>query len=149
MANSRMYLTCRHCGAQLYLAKGYYGEYSTRFGENGYLGTAEEYLKNIEEFFAKHAMGSCSDDPNMVWCNDNARLHFMILEEGEEYNPNTNTIESVFVPSENFEGLWYDGKIKVHDEFEDGFEYDELEISEYCKRLRKYREADKHETSET
>lgn len=144
MANSRMYLTCRHCGAQHFLAKGYFGEYSTR-------GDAQTYVDKLDEFLEKHAMGMCmlDIDNNMIWSNDNARLHFLILEDGEEYNPNTNTIESVFVPTEKFDAPWYEGKIKVHDEFEDGFEYDELEISEYCKRLGKYREADKHETSET
>ena len=53
------------------LGKGYFGSYST-FGDK---------TTQLNEFFEKHKMGECPDD---IDCSDNARNHFVILEEGEE-----------------------------------------------------------------
>lgn len=72
MANSRIMLTCKHCGEQLVIGKGYFGSYHL-IGEN--------MSKLLNEFYEKHEYGSCSGDFD---CSDNARDHFAILEEGED-----------------------------------------------------------------
>ena len=96
MANSRMHLCCRHCGAVHPIAKGYYGEYGTRALEPE---KAIAFVKMLEEFFDKHAKGLCCDESSdeYGYCTDNARDHFIILEEGETYNPSTRTIENVYL----------------------------------------------------
>lgn len=71
MANSRIMLTCRHCGEQLCLGKGYFGAYHT---------VSENKSVELNDFFYKHRSGICSDD---IDCTDNARSHFVLLEEGE------------------------------------------------------------------
>ena len=74
MANSRIMLTCRHCGESICIGKGYFGSYST----------CSQYLsEQLNNFYNAHCCGICSDD---VDCTDNARNHFVILEEGEELN---------------------------------------------------------------
>lgn len=71
MANSRIMLVCKHCGASIVLGKGYFGSYYT---------ASENKSVELNDFFRKHEKGFCSDDIN---CSDNARDHFVILEEGE------------------------------------------------------------------
>lgn len=73
MANSRIMLTCKHCGKQIALGKGYIGAY----------GCVTTNMENhLNEFFKEHEHGMCSDDP-INSMSDNARDHFLILEEGE------------------------------------------------------------------
>ena len=72
MANSRIMLTCKHCGEQFCIGKGYLGSYFTR---------NEEMFEQLNEFYDKHKMGECSDD---IDCSDDAKNHFVILEEGDE-----------------------------------------------------------------
>lgn len=71
MANSRIMLVCKHCGRELVLGKGYYGAYHT---------ASENKSVELNKFFEHHQSGMCSDDPD---CSDNARNHFVLLEEGE------------------------------------------------------------------
>lgn len=99
MANSRMYIACRHCGAAHYLAKGYFGEYGTRATDPE---RAYRYVLNLEEFFDKHAMGMCCDPSSdeYGYATDNARDHFIILEEDEVYNPTTRSIENIYTGPE-------------------------------------------------
>ena len=70
MANSRIMLTCRHCGGQTTLAKGDYGHYYA----------FEDASSALNEFFQKHMHGACV---NADCYSDNARDHFVILEKGE------------------------------------------------------------------
>ena len=74
MANSRIMLTCKHCGEQKTLASGYIGAYYC---------TGKNMEDQLNEFFKKHEHGMCSDDP-INSTSDNARDHFVILEEGED-----------------------------------------------------------------
>ena len=74
MANSRIYLTCKHCGGYICLGKGYFGCYSTR---------NEQIFDDLNEFFREHEMGLCSDEAD---ASDDAKNHFVILEEGDEPN---------------------------------------------------------------
>lgn len=71
MANSRIMLTCRHCGEQVVLGAGSGGKYHT-----------SNYMldESLNEFFGKHGAGRCSDNIN---CADDAKEHFVILEEGD------------------------------------------------------------------
>ena len=71
MANSRIMLTCKHCGGQMVLAKGSLGSYHT---------VEENKAAQLNDFFEKHEKGQCSEEYS---CSDNARDHFIILEEGE------------------------------------------------------------------
>jgi hypothetical protein len=71
MANSRIMLVCKHCGGELVLGKGYFGEYYT---------VSENKSVELNEFFDQHRRGRCSGD---IDCSDNARNHFVLLEEGE------------------------------------------------------------------
>lgn len=70
MANSRIMLVCKHCGGEMVLGNGYFGSYRTRGNKTDALNA----------FFKEHKSGCCSDE---VDCSDNARNHFVILEEGE------------------------------------------------------------------
>lgn len=71
MANSRIMLTCKHCGDQFVLGKGYFGSYFT---------VNEKMYEQLNEFYAKHNTGECSDD---IDASDDAKNHFVILEEGD------------------------------------------------------------------
>lgn len=71
MANSRIMLTCKHCGGQMVLGKGFLGSYHT---------VEENKAAQLNDFFEKHEKGKCSEEG---CCSDNARDHFIILEEGE------------------------------------------------------------------
>ncbi len=83
MANSRIMLVCKHCGEGMVLGKGYFGNYFTA-----------EKDKHIElnEFFEKHSQGSCVGDCDY---SDNARKHFVILEECETLEDLENIVEVV------------------------------------------------------
>lgn len=70
MANSRIMLVCKHCGGEMVLGKGYLGSYSC----------CENKADELNAFFAEHECGICADEAD---CSDNARNHFVILEEGE------------------------------------------------------------------
>lgn len=72
MANSRIMLTCKHCGERLCIGKGYHGQYCT---------INEKIYYDLNEFYEKHQSGLCSDE---VDCSDDARNHFCIREEFEE-----------------------------------------------------------------
>ena len=71
MANSRIMLTCKHCGEQFVIGKGYQGSYFT---------LNEKIYEQLNEFYEKHSKGGCSDEFN---CSDDAKNHFAILEEGD------------------------------------------------------------------
>ena len=71
MANSRIMLVCKHCGGDMVIGKGYYGKYHT---------CNEEMYSYLNAFYDTHARGLCCGDINV---SDNARDHFVILEEGE------------------------------------------------------------------
>lgn len=107
MANSRIYLTCRHCGAQMFMGKGYYGEHYLV----DYHG---DYIDRLNDFYDNH--GSLCERSEEVDYTDNARKHFIILEEGETWNPKTNSIEHVFYRDDDGE-FHSDGVIKMPDNF--------------------------------
>ena len=71
MANSRIMLVCRHCGEGFVLGKGDFGSYYNPF---------EDMRTELNEFYKKHEYGICSSETDF---SDNARDHFVILEEGE------------------------------------------------------------------
>lgn len=71
MANSRIMLTCRHCGKHTVLAKGDFGQY--RAFEDAYAA--------LNDFFEKHEYGKCVDAE--CFPND-AKDHFVILEKGDK-----------------------------------------------------------------
>lgn len=73
MANSRIMLTCKHCGEQICIGKGYFGSYHTG---------NEQIFDTLNEFYENHAHGSCGE----IDCSDDAKNHFVILEEGDELN---------------------------------------------------------------
>ena len=75
MANSRIMLTCKHCGKQLAIGKGYLGCYRT---------VNKDIYNSLNEFYYKHSNGICVDDFD---CTDDAKEHFLILEEGDIYTP--------------------------------------------------------------
>lgn len=81
MANSRICIACKHCGEQLYIGKGYFGSYVA----------FDNLTEKLDEFFKKHEMGICSDDAD---CSDDAKNHFVILEEGDSLDDVPN-IEQV------------------------------------------------------
>lgn len=83
MANSRIMLTCKHCGEQLVIGKGYYGSYHLM---------GEHMSQLLNEFYEKHESGVCSGD---IDCSDCARDHFVILEEGECINDWIEPLELV------------------------------------------------------
>ena len=70
MANSRIMLVCKHCGGEMVLGKGYFGKYSC----------CDNKSDELNAFFEEHQCGCCTD---VADCSDNARNHFVILEEGE------------------------------------------------------------------
>ncbi len=74
MSNSRIMLTCKHCGDQITLGSGYIGSYYC---------TAKNMEGHLNDFFRKHEHGMCSENPHKSM-SDNARDHFVILEEGEK-----------------------------------------------------------------
>lgn len=107
MANSRIYLPCRHCGAQMFMGKGYYGKHYLC----DYHG---DYIDRLNDFYDHH--GSWCEGNEEICCTDNARKHFIILEEGETWNPKTNSIEHVIYTNDDGKHL-YDGTIKMPDNF--------------------------------
>lgn len=75
MANSRIMLTCRHCGGQTVLAKGDFGQY--RAFEDAYTA--------LNDFFQKHEYGNCLGENADKNCFSNdAKDHFVILEKGDK-----------------------------------------------------------------
>lgn len=81
MANSRIMLTCKHCGEQFCIGKGYLGAYFTR---------NEKMFEQLNDFYDKHERGECCDN---IDCSDDAKNHFVILEEGDEL-PSDENIKS-------------------------------------------------------
>ena len=71
MADTRMDLVCRHCGGRFSLAKGFFGKYHTVY---------TDLRKRLDEFLEEHEAGRCSGD---IDCSNEARNHFVILEDGE------------------------------------------------------------------
>jgi hypothetical protein len=63
-------LTCKHCGEQFVIGKGYLASYFTR---------NEKMYEQLNEFYSKHSMGYCGDE---IDCSDDAKDHFVILEKG-------------------------------------------------------------------
>ena len=97
MANSRIMLVCKHCGEGLYLGKGYMGAYFTR---------DTDLCSRLNEFFDEHEYGSCSE--NDFDCSDNARNHFVILEEGEtlaDVAPKSEIAREIFEDILKIKGL--------------------------------------------
>lgn len=104
MANSRIVLVCKHCGGEFYLAKGYMGAYST---------SGTELHNRLNKFFDEHKFGSCSE--NDIDCSDNARNHFVLLEEGEtlaDVEPRSEVAREIFadlwemfIPEKSTDGL--------------------------------------------
>lgn len=108
MANSRIYLTCRHCGAQMFMGKGYYGEY--HLGD--YHG---DWMDRMNDFYDNHG-SNC--DGNTEWdMTDNARAHYIILEEGETWNPKTNSIDFILVWDKNSKKCIHHS-VKLPDEYD-------------------------------
>lgn len=71
MSNSRIMLTCRHCGEQIVIGQGNLGEYFT---------CNKKLHESLNAFYSKHCMGECSGD---IDCSDDAKDHFVILEKGD------------------------------------------------------------------
>ena len=79
MSNSRLMLTCRYCGEQMVLGKGYFGKYFTACPDiKGY---------ELNEFFEAHAQGKCVSWRSPSRFIDFATEHFCVLEEGEDVKP--------------------------------------------------------------
>lgn len=74
MANSRIMLTCKHCGEQMVIGKGYFGDYCT---------CNKNIFEDLNNFYKKHCQGVCSSKHDGKEYSDNAKDHFIILEEGE------------------------------------------------------------------
>ena len=74
-------LTCRHCGEQFVIGKGYFGNYRVPYCN-------ENFPKELDEFYEKHSMGECCGDAN---CSDDAKDHYVILEQSDKFeSKNTN-----------------------------------------------------------
>ena len=73
MANSRIMLTCKHCGEQFVIGSGYHGSYFT---------SNETLHEDLNDFYSKHSMGMCTDE---IDCSDDAKNHFLILEEWDSF----------------------------------------------------------------
>ena len=82
MANSRIMLTCKHCGKQIVIGKGYFGEY--------YTGN-KNMSNDLNDFYLEHRMGICTREFD---CSDDAKNHFLILEEGDTVEVSSRTKES-------------------------------------------------------
>ena len=75
MANSRIMLTCKHCGGQLVIAKGDFGHYYTY----------DDVGLALTDFFEKHGYGKCLGENADENCFSNdAKDHFVILEKGDK-----------------------------------------------------------------
>ena len=75
MANSRLMLTCKHCGGQMVLAKGDFGHYYTY----------DDVGLALTDFFKKHEYGNCLGENADENCFSNdAKDHFVILEKGDK-----------------------------------------------------------------
>ena len=74
MANSRIMLTCKHCGEQMVIGKGSFGDYCT---------CNKNIFEDLNNFYKKHSQGACSSKNDGKEYFDNAKDHFIILEEGE------------------------------------------------------------------
>ncbi len=75
MANSRIMLTCKHCGESISIGKGNFGSYHT---------INENLFEQLNDFYAKHERGSCTGTLAGTNCSDDAKVHFVIVEDGEE-----------------------------------------------------------------
>ncbi len=76
MANSRIMLTCKHCGGQIVLAKGDIGHYYT----------SEEIYPALVDFFEKHEYGKClGENADEICFSDDAKDHFVILDKGDKF----------------------------------------------------------------
>ena len=71
MADTRIMLTCKHCGAGMCIGKGYDGSYYT---------VNKNMFHDLNAFYEVHEKGKCSDDADY---SQDAKNHFVILEEGE------------------------------------------------------------------
>ena len=78
MANSRIMLTCKHCGKQMIIGKGYFGDYCT---------CNTNIFEDLNKFYEEHGKGACADHYDETCCSDDAQDHFIILEEGDRYDP--------------------------------------------------------------
>lgn len=107
MANSRIYLTCRHCGEYIGLGRGYFGNYTCS-------GSEKELGYEIEEFFEKHGI-NCKGVAEAD-ASDLATNHFIILEEGQTITTvkETETLRETIIES----GSW-GPKITIKEEWEE------------------------------
>lgn len=71
MADTRIMLTCKHCGAGMCIGKGYDGSYYT---------VNKNMFHDLNAFYEVHEQGKCSDDADY---SQDAKNHFVILEDGE------------------------------------------------------------------
>lgn len=71
MADTRIMLTCKHCGAGMCIGKGYDGSYYT---------ANKNMFHDLNAFYEVHEKGKCSDDADY---SQDAKNHFVILEGGE------------------------------------------------------------------
>ena len=71
MADTRIMLTCKHCGAGMCIGKGYDGSYYT---------VNKNMFHDLNAFYEVHEEGKCSDDEDY---SQDAKNHFVILEDGE------------------------------------------------------------------
>lgn len=68
MANNRIYIRCKRCGAELFLGK--YDPYIDRYGRGGYhwesYGDENEHLEDrLNAFFEKHHYCACVGNPKV------------------------------------------------------------------------------------
>lgn len=90
MANDRMRIVCRHCGECFWAAKGYYGEYFTYADRSP--EAALGYVKEWNKFLGEHG-ANCEKATHNA---DNARYHFILLCEWEDWDEDANAITNVW-----------------------------------------------------
>lgn len=101
MADTRIMLTCKHCGAGMCIGKGYDGSYYT---------VNKNMFHDLNAFYEVHEKGKCSDDADY---SQDAKNHFVILEEGE-------TLADV-VPKREYDAVDNSTKefLKLHDAYQE------------------------------
>ena len=106
MADTRIMLTCKHCGAGMCIGKGYDGSYYT---------VNKNMFHDLNAFYEVHEQGKCSDDTDY---SQDAKNHFVILEDGEtlaDVEPKSE-VEKIFSEIDNWFELYSEREFSFAEE---------------------------------
>lgn len=125
MADTRIMLTCKHCGAGMCIGKGYNGSYYT---------VNKNMFHDLNAFYEVHEKGKCSDDADY---SQDAKKHFVILEDGEtlaDAMPKSEVAREIITEIADF--IWQGESEKMNFPFDNRYYNKQEFIAELKKRYK-------------